>query len=76
MKLTLAEIYSLAAFFPGNCLVYKLDGQQLTLLASSEGGEQIGPRSGKEFLQYAGDSLLTKVFKMTADFCWKPLPGP
>ena len=50
MKLTLAEIYSLAAFFPGNCLVYKLDGQQLTLLASSEGGEQIGPRSGKEFL--------------------------
>ena len=73
MKLTLAEIYSLAAFFPGNCLVYKLDGQQLTLLASSEGGEQIGPRSGKEFLQYAGDSLLTKVFKNDRRFLLETL---
>ncbi len=73
MKLTLAEIYSLAAFFPGNCLVYKLDGQQLTLLAASEGGEQIGQRSGKEFLQYAGDSLLTKVFKNDRRFLLETL---
>ena len=73
MKLTLAEIYSLAAFFPGNCLIYKLDGQQMTLLAASEGGEQIGPRSGKEFLQYAGDSLITKVFKNDRRFLLETL---
>ena len=73
MKLTLAEIKSLAAIFPGNCQVYRIEGERLTMLAASEGAEHIGPYSGREFLQYAGDFLLDRVFKNDRRFLLEAL---
>ena len=62
------DIQSLAAMFPGNCAVYRKQGEKLTFIVASEGTEKIGKYSGGEFLQQVQVDLERLVFSHDRHF--------
>ena len=73
MKLKREDIKSLTAIFPGNCAVYKKQGDELAFLMASEGTGEVGRYSGANFLQQVQADLYAQVFRNDRHFLQEAL---